>query len=207
MTERKSTADIIVVLDESGSMSSMGPEPVQAMNAFITEQQQNAGDSKLSLYTFNTVVRQIYNEVNLADVKGYNDYSPDGMTALYDCIGKAISNKVATRNHNNTVLVIITDGLDNSSKEFTAESIKKRIKHMEDVHNWQVIFLAANQDAFAAGGNLNVKGGKCANYTMAMGQLNNIVRQTSAAVSAYRNLSQECSRPAEINLGRATTQP
>lgn len=199
MSETK-TADIIVVIDESGSMSSMGPEPVQAMNMFIADQKRNAGDSRLSLYTFNTEVRRVYTEVPLATVNEYTDYNPNGCTALYDAIGGAISNKVKEGRHENTILVIITDGMDNSSKEYTAETIKKRIKHMEDKHNWQVVYLAADQDAFAVGGGYGVKGGKCANFSKTRGGMLNAMRETSAACMAYRTESQVVARPSEMNL-------
>jgi hypothetical protein len=210
MSETKNTADIIIVIDESGSMSSMGPEPVQAMNAFITEQKRNAGDSKLSLYTFNDNVRRIYNEIPLMTASTYSDYKPDRMTALYDAIGTAISNKVKEGRYENTVLVIITDGQDNSSKEYTAITIKKRIKHMEDVHNWQVLYLAADQDAFAVGGSYGVKGAKCANFSKQRGGMLEAMRQTSAACTVYRASSQVNDRPEELNLhssSRTTSAP
>lgn len=197
---KQKIADIIIVIDESGSMSSMGSEPLQALNEFITEQQENAGESRLSLYAFSSKVRKIYEDVILSSIAQYTDYNPSGVTALYDAIGIAISDKVKSKHHDNTVLVVITDGEDNSSKEFTSESIKKRIKHMEDVHNWQVVFLAANQDAFATGQGYGVKYQKCNTFSMQKGSMLGALRSCSSAVKAYRHDSANVARPTELSL-------
>lgn len=199
-TELKSAADIICILDASGSMSSMGEEPVQAMNTFISDQKKVCGDSKFSMYVFNEKCTQVYNEVNLSEVKEYTDYKPCGCTALYDTINKAVGNKLTTDRVKNTVMVIITDGLDNAS-ETKCDQIKKLIKSMEDEHNWQVIYLAANQNAFAVGDTMSVKAQKCSGYEQCRsGDLLCKIRQTSANVSVYRGLSQHVDKPAEINF-------
>src|SRR3990167_11357376 len=134
---QNSAADIIVVLDESGSMESMGPEPVQALNQFVKNQQKTDSTSLFSLYAFNHDVRNIYSVLPLGGIKEYSDYRPNGTTALYDCVFTAISDKMKTSRTKNVVLVIVTDGLDNSSAH-SKDEVRAKIKEQEEKHNWQV---------------------------------------------------------------------
>jgi uncharacterized protein YegL len=196
---QKQTPDVIVVLDESGSMSTMGNEPIQAMNALIKKQQEQAEDSKFSLYTFNEEIRKVYVDVPLSEMKDYTSYSPAGMTALFDCIGEAIDDKMKTDRKMNTVLIIITDGQDNSSKKFKIDEIKEKTKTQQEKYNWQILFLAANQDAFAGGASLGIS--KCSPYDQTRrGGLMNLVRACSTQVSAYRVQSASGGRPADITI-------
>jgi len=122
--------DIMFLLDESGSMESMGKEPVQAVNKFIQDQQKTMGDdgATFSLWKFNSTVVKLIDDVPLQQVKEFTDFRPDQMTALYDAIGQAIKNKSLKEKHDDVICVILTDGLDNQSKEFSASSICSLIK-------------------------------------------------------------------------------
>lgn len=189
MSETKQTADIIIVLDESGSMSSMGDEPVQAMNEFIQDQKKTDPDGLLSLYTFATKSRVVYKNKKLSEFEEYSDYTPSGMTALYDTIKLAISDKMSDEKerHNNNILVIITDGQNNSS-DTSLEEVKSLIKKQEEEHKWQVIFLAANQDAFQSGVSYGCSQARCGNFSQdKKGDLLNVVRQASYNISAYKD--------------------
>lgn len=207
-SEQKSAADIIIVLDESGSMEKMGKEPSQAMNLFIKEQQSVCGDSLFTLYTFATKSRTIYKNVPLGTIKEYKDYIPGGTTALYDTIKQAITEKMSSdeNRHRNVVLVIITDGEDNSSLT-TKSEINILINKQENDYNWQVLFLAANQDAFRSGGNYGCKRAKCANFNQACGSLIDLMRQTSGPVMDYRASSLQVDLPREIDLIHAVSDP
>lgn len=196
-THLKTSADIIAILDESGSMKYMGPEPLQALNLFIKEQQKTDSNSLFSLYTFNHLVKNQIDNTPLGSVQEVCDYVPEGITALYDCIHIAIDSKKETKN---VVLVIITDGEDTCSSH-SVEEIKKEIKTQEDTQNWQVIYLGANQDSFAVGGSMNMKPGKISSYNQQKkGDLLELVRACSQPISAYRVSSQSQDIPMEINL-------
>jgi hypothetical protein len=192
--------DIIFLLDESGSMESMGKEPVQAVNKFIQDQQKTMGDdgATFSLWKFNSTVVKLIDDVPLQEVKEFTDFRPDQMTALYDAIGQAIKNKSLKEKHDDVICVILTDGLDNQSKEFSASSICSLIKTMEDEHNWKFIYLGANQDAFSVGGGIGVT--RCATYTCAPGQMIGATREVSDAISSYRTKSATVGRQATLDL-------
>lgn len=146
--------DIVVVIDESGSMIDMGDEPKESINLFIEEQRDaNVLGSRYSLYKFNTKVTEICVDKKLEEFVSFDNYKPGGMTALYDAMGKAITNKDKSED---VVFLIITDGKDNSSIEYNKESIRILVKKMEEEYKWKFIFMGANQDSYAEGGNIGI---------------------------------------------------
>jgi len=205
-SEEKIVQDILFLLDESGSMSSMGIEPVQAVNKFIDDQKAAMGDdgATFSLWKFNSTVVKLIDDMPLKDVGEFSDFQPKDMTSLYDAIGSAIDTKKKKNSFNNVVCIILTDGLENSSTEYSAEIIRNMIKDMEENHNWKFVYLGANQDAFAVGSTMGV--GRCAQYTCDPGEMIGITREVSDAVSSYRAHSSNIGRKAALTLPERTTQ-
>ena len=205
-SEEKVIQDILFILDESGSMSSMGIEPVQAVNKFIDDQKVAMGDdgATFSLWKFNSTVVKLIDDVPLKDVGEFSDFQPKDMTSLYDAIGHAINTKKKKNSFDNVVCIILTDGLENSSTEYSAANIRSMIKDMEENHNWTFVYLGANQDAFAVGGAMGV--GRCAQYTCDPGQMIGITREVSDAVTSYRAHSSNVGRKAALTLPERSTQ-
>jgi len=199
--------DIIFLLDESGSMGSMGKEPVQAVNKFIQDQKSILGDdgATFSLWKFNSTVTKLIDDIPLKDVSEFIDFLPNDMTALYDAIGNAISTKKKKVSYDNVICIILTDGLDNSSVEYTLQNVNSMIKEMETNHNWKFVYLGANQDAFAVGSKMGM--GHCANYRCAPGEMINATREVSEAVSSYRAQSSSIGRDAKLNIDRSESAP
>ena len=198
----KITQDIMFLLDESGSMGSMGNEPIQAVNAFIQEQKKTLekDGSTFSLWKFNSNVTKLIDDVPLHDVEEFKDYNPSSMTALYDAIGEAINNKKKKEKYDDVVCVILTDGLENSSNVFSISQIKSMIKDMEKNHNWKFIYLAANQDAFSVGTNMGMQADFCSNYRCEPGEMIGATRKVSKAVSSYRSRSATDGKEANLSL-------
>ena len=206
-TNTKIVQDIIFLLDESGSMDTMGKEPVQAVNKFIQDQKTTLGDdgATFSLWKFNSTVNKVIDDIPLKDVTEFVDFLPNDMTALYDAIGNAISTKKKKVSYDNVICIILTDGLDNSSVEYTLENVNSMIKEMESKHNWKFVYLGANQDAFAVGSKMGM--GHCANYRCAPGEMINATREVSEAVSSYRTQSSSIGRNATLNIDRSESAP
>lgn len=192
---------IVSLLDASGSMQIMGQEPVQAMNSFIREQKQaNVKGSQFSLYTFASDIRKIYDNVDLSTVGEYKDYKPDGMTKLFDCIQQAVTD---TRDKNNVVLLIITDGDDTASQKCKSEEAKKLLKEQEEKHNWQIVFLGANQDSFKASTNLGISSNLTKSYSQSKtGDLNTLMRQISAPIADFRKSASATIAPQRLSLNK-----
>ena len=183
-----SSVDIIVLLDESGSMSSMGKEPVDSINEFIRDQKAIQDNSTFSLYTFNSRLKHVWVNVRLQDVGRfeYDQFNPASMTALYDAMGQVMDNKKNSSRNRNVVMVILTDGEENSSKEYNKQTINKMTNALKSYYNWRFVYLGANQDSFLTGGGLGIDRNTCRNYTTQSGGMTNATKGCSLNVSNYR---------------------
>ncbi len=148
-------SDIIFILDASSSMYKMGKEPVDSLNQFIREQKINDG-STFTLVLFNTKMKILLDEKSLSTCEYiyYDNYVPSGMTALYDAIGTMIENKLESKRNRDVIMVILTDGEENSSQRYTKDKIQRLTKKAKSIYNWQFVYLGANQDAFEVGTSL-----------------------------------------------------
>lgn len=194
--------DIIVILDESGSMASMGEEPKQAINSFIKEQQKTLNDeATFSLWKFNTKVTKVIDDEKLSQVNEFTEFNPYGMTALLDAIGEAITTKRNKEKNHNVICVVLTDGVENSSKKYKSDDIRRLTKEMEEEFNWKFLYLGANQDSFNVGEGYGMNLDRCANFTCEPGNLDKITRTASSAISNYRTLSATANEtPVDLRL-------
>ena len=147
--------DITLVVDRSGSMSSIRSDAEGGVNEFIKSQAKLPGEATLSLIQFDTEYQFVHRGVPIDKVRPYK-LKPRGATALLDAVGRAINDagaRLARMNPDDrpglVVFVIMTDGMENSSVEFTKSKIKDMIEHQESKYNWQFVFLGADQDVFA----------------------------------------------------------
>lgn len=159
------TTEIIVIMDRSGSMHSTQDDAIGGFNSFAEEQRKVGGQCRLTLAQFNTDILTCCESKDIADVEPLNNksYAPDGMTALLDAVGVTVTN--AKKRFDNlsedkrpekVFVVVITDGHENSSREYKKSQIKDIIEQYQNEHKWEFIFLGANIDAFAEGGGLGV---------------------------------------------------
>jgi hypothetical protein len=173
---------VVVVLDESGSMGCVRDTTISGMNEFIQEQKKVKTGALFTLTKFNTTVTTIRDKENMATTLelSVDEYIPDGMTALYDAIGKNIT-KYRDDNTHDYVFVIFTDGAENSSKEYSKFAITEMIKQQQK-KGWEFVYLGANQDAFQVGGALGIKH----NVNYSYGNMKEEMATCAAAVNQYR---------------------
>lgn len=192
---RHDLTDITVVLDRSGSMQQCRQEAENGLAHFVEEQKKAGGAALFTLVQFDTEYEFVHRGVDLNTV-GRHRLVPRGMTALLDAVGRAI-NETGTRlaalpeanRPGLVVFVILTDGLENSSSEFTLEKIKSMIEHQQSVYRWQFTFLGANQDAFAEANKLGIDGSAAG--TFQVDQAQHAFAAVSRKVSRMR--AQACS--------------
>lgn len=144
---------IVIVLDESGSMEVVRDSTISAINEFLHEQRKEEGRTWVTLTKFDTEFRPLYEYAPIEKVKPLdrNTYTPTGMTALHDAIGKTIHQ--ASRPHKTkTMFVVMTDGQENSSKEYDLNAVKSLVESKKKA-GWDFVFLGANIDSYAVGGN------------------------------------------------------
>ena len=149
---------IVFVIDESGSMQGSNSDVVGGFNGFIEKQKaENTGKITVSLYKFNNLVTRVISNKPAAKVRTLTneDYTPSGFTALYDAIGQAIhetdknlSGIPENERPDKVMVVIITDGQENASKEFSATAIKSAISTHEELLKWSFIFLGSGLEDF-----------------------------------------------------------
>jgi hypothetical protein len=148
--------EIICIIDKSGSMGAIRSDAVGGFNTFLEEQQKVKGEANLTLVLFDTDYQEVYHRLPVEEAKPLTDktYIPCGGTAMNDAIGKTLAEfeKLSTTEEfGGGIVCILTDGMENASREFDTKTIKSMIEKAENDWNWQVVYLAANQDAFAVG--------------------------------------------------------
>ena len=169
---RTDLTDITMVIDRSGSMESIKSDAEGGINSFIDQQKQEPGEALLTLVQFDTDYEFVHSGVPVKQIPAFT-LVPRGSTALLDAVGRAINETGArlaamaeSQRPALVVFVIVTDGAENSSREFTRDQIRTMVEHQQSAYKWQFTFLAANQDAFAAGGSMGIAQDGIAAYSM-----------------------------------------
>jgi hypothetical protein len=166
--------EIAYILDRSGSMQPMHEPAVAAFNAFVKAQLDVPGDARLTLIQFDDAYEVPIAACPVQDVRELTaaTYTPRGMTALLDAIGRTIKDidrrLVAlpeTEKPGKVILAIFTDGHENASREYTLKHISDLIRLYRDEKGWEFLFLAANQDAIASAGAMSMSAQSSANVS------------------------------------------
>ena len=206
------TTAIAVLLDETGSMESCRDAAIQGFNAWLGEQQRLPTQERpategcswgvaphaatpaatLTLVKFSErpdlpVCRLVCEDVPLAAVRPLTrkTYTPDGGTPLLDAVGRTIKWMDRLKPQPSRILVVIlTDGEENASKEFTRQQVQDLIRSREATGCWTFVYLAANQDAWAAGEALGIAPGNRAAFEVR--ETRQAFTRLSATVSRYR---------------------
>lgn len=145
--------NVVFVIDESGSMSGTENDVIGGFKSVVDEQKENKnGSCTVSYYKFASGVEEVYKGEDVNNVE-YLDgkYRPNGLTALFDGIGTAIDNigkwldgMKEEDKPEKTIVVIMTDGGENNSKDYSAGKVKEMIKHQEDKYNWTFVYMGSD---------------------------------------------------------------
>jgi hypothetical protein len=161
---------IAVLLDRSGSMESIKSDTEGGFNAFIAEQRKQPGEVNVTLAQFDTEYEVVYANKSVGDVPRL-DLQPRGGTALYDSLGRLITDVgaalAATQEDDRpgkVIVVVMTDGHENSSTEWTHDAVSSVIRRQEGDYAWEFVFLGANMDAVAIGQQLGFAADRSMTY-------------------------------------------
>jgi len=166
------TTEIICVIDRSGSMASVKNDAIGGFNTFLKMQQDESEDGNvlLTLVKFNHKYEIACNGIDIRDFKPLDNttFVPDGMTALYDAIGRAITDVEEREKSGGVVadrclMVILTDGEENSSRNYNLEQIKKMVEDKKSA-GWEFIFLSTEMDAWDVGKSFGISQDNIAVY-------------------------------------------
>ena len=147
------TSELVFILDRSGSMSGLEKDTIGGFNSLIQKQRKEKGKCYVSCVLFDDVQEVIYDRVPLNEVKKMTQkqYYARGCTALLDAMGGAIHHignvhKYSKEEIGKTLFIIITDGLEKSSKRYTYVTIKQMVERQKEKYGWEFIFIGANMD-------------------------------------------------------------
>jgi hypothetical protein len=184
------------VLDKSGSMEVIREATIAGFNQFLLDQQQEGGSAAMTLTLFDTGFATVVRAAPLADVRPLDrrTYAPGGMTALYDAIAHtmAITDQYVAANKPDQVLfVIMTDGQENSSREFDRQQIMEMVEDRQKTADYEFIYLGANQDAYTVGDGIGIRGGRSLHYAALPAETRSTMDKLSWNVKAHRRLGEK----------------
>lgn len=196
---RDDYTDISMVQDKSGSMSSLRTETIGGFNSFIDDQKKVPGKCLITLMQFDTGFFLVHYGKDVQSVEPLTEetYRPGGNTALLDAIAKTITEtgeRLAklpeSERPGKVIVVIMTDGQENSSREFGGPlghgKVMAMIKRQTESYKWQFVFLGANQDAIQVGQGLGIGAANSVSYAVTGQGVNSVMRAASSNIRKYR---------------------
>ena len=170
---KKNLTELVFILDRSGSMSGLEQDTIGGFNAMIEKQKKEPGEAYVSTILFDNVSEVLHDRVRLPDVPKMTDrdYTVRGCTALIDAIGGAIHHIANIHKYarpedvpEKTLFVITTDGMENASRRYTSDQVKKMIEKEKNKYGWEFLFIGANIDAVETGARFGIGRDRVANY-------------------------------------------
>lgn len=153
---KTNTTELVFILDKSGSMAGLEADTIGGYNAMLNKQKEATGEAIVTTVLFSNGLDLLHDRINIKGVAPITEreYEVGGMTALLDAIGSTIQKigNVQKRTSEDerakrVLFVITTDGMENASKEYDAETVKELIANQKKQYDWEFIFLGANIDA------------------------------------------------------------
>ena len=170
---RKGLTEIVFILDRSGSMHGMEADTIGGFNSMIEKQKALEGHACVSTILFDHESVVLHDRVGLSKIQPMTDkdYTVRGCTALLDAIGGAIHHIALVHKYarkedvpEHTVFVIITDGMENASRHYSAERVKQMIEKEKNKYGWEFLFLGANIDAVETAANFGISQDRAVTY-------------------------------------------
>ena len=171
--ENKRT-ELVFICDRSGSMCGLESDTIGGYNSMLKKQKELTGDCRVTTVLFDDQYELLHDRLDIQAVRPMTDkeYYVRGCTALLDAIGKTIQKIAAVQRHSapemraeKVLFVIITDGMENASREYTAAQIKNMVKKEQTKYGWEFIFLGANMDAVDEAEKIGIRASRAGNFT------------------------------------------
>lgn len=192
----KDSAHLILILDRSGSMSSIKDATIEGFNQFISDQKKVPLPATISLYQFDDIYEAVYENIDLKDVGYLNDdiYQPRNTTALFDAIGKTINSYLihydslsVNKRPKKVLFCIITDGYENASREFKSKkTVKALMDSVKKKYKWEFSFVGAGIDAYTEAEGFGIARGQTMMVNASLKGMSHLYSSHSTATSSYR---------------------
>ncbi|MCQ2491643.1 MAG: VWA domain-containing protein [Lachnospiraceae bacterium] len=170
---KKNLTELVFILDKSGSMSGLEKDTIGGFNSLIEKQKKEAGEVFVSTVLFDTRNEVLHDRVPLERIGRMTEaeYYVGGCTALLDALGGAIHHignvhKYARKEDvpTKTMFVIMTDGYENASRQYTYDKVKQMVRRQQEKYGWEFLFLGANMDAIHAANSFGIKAERAVTY-------------------------------------------
>ena len=170
--ENKST-ELVFILDKSGSMGGLESDTIGGYNSTLNKQREVKGKCNITTVLFDNNYELLHDRIDIRAIDPITEkeYFVEGSTALLDAIGKTIHKIGNVQEHTNdeyraekVVFVIITDGMENASREYSSDQVKQMIECQKERYGWEFIFLGANIDAIETAGRYGIEANRAQNY-------------------------------------------
>lgn len=217
---KKNLTEIVFILDRSGSMAGLEEDTIGGFNAMIEKQKGEPGEAVVSTVLFDNVSEVLHDRVDVGSIAplGKNDYTVRGCTALLDAVGGAIHHignvhKYAREEDRpeKTLFVITTDGMENASRNYSYDRVKRMIQRQKEKYGWEFLFLGANIDAAKEAGRFGIGADRAANYHADRRGTGVIYESVNAAICQVRSgevpLSQEWKRNVDEDFRSRNQDP
>ncbi len=167
------TTEIVFILDRSGSMSGLESDTIGGFNSMLRKQKKEAGEALVSTVLFDDVCDVIHDRVPMERVPELTEetYFVRGNTALLDAVGGAVHHignihKYARDEDRpeKTLFIITTDGMENASRRYSYEKVRRMVERQKAKYGWEFLFLGANMDAIRAAGHIGIGADRAVTY-------------------------------------------
>lgn len=203
---KKNLTEIVFILDRSGSIAGLEDDTIGGFNAFIAKQKKEEGEALISTVLFDDRSEVIYDRVDLRKIEPMNDkqYYVRGCTALLDALGGAIHHignvhKYAREEDRpeKTLFIITTDGMENASRRYDYDRVRKMVERQKEKYNWEFLFLGANMDAIETAGHFGISRDRAVNFVCDSEGTKLNYEVLSAAVTSFRACKSETPKMAD----------
>lgn len=193
---KKGSTELVFILDKSGSMSGLEKDTIGGYNSMLEKQKAVDGECLITTVLFDNEYELLHDRIDIRAVSSITDkeYSVGGSTALLDAIGKTISKIGNAQKHTadeyraeKVMFVIITDGEENSSREYSSDKVKSQIERQKERYGWEFIFLGANIDAVQTAKRFGIDADRAQNYHADSEGVELNFRVMSDAVATFRS--------------------
>ena len=170
---KNNITELVFILDRSGSMAGFETDTIGGFNAMIEKQKKESGEAYVSTVLFDNTSEVIHDRLCLSAVPELTEeqYFVRGCTALLDAVGGAIHHIGNVHKYirkedvpDKTLFVITTDGMENASRKYTYEKVRKMIERQKEQYGWEFLFLGANIDAAREAKRFGISADRAANY-------------------------------------------
>lgn len=192
---KRGLTELVFILDRSGSMSGLEGDTIGGYNSLLDKQRKEKGDCIITTVLFDDQYELLHDRIGIKGVAPVTrrEYFVRGMTALLDAIGRTIDktmnaqmNTAPDQRPEKTMMVIITDGMENSSREYSYDKVRKMVEYQKEEYGWEIVFLGANIDAVETAARFGVDKDHAADYLADTKGTQLNYRVVSDAVSSVR---------------------